>query len=167
MSKRQNCYVGVDFDGTCVTHAFPEVGQDIGAEPYLLRVQDMGARLILYTMRDDDAERAGREVVLPNGNVTKVSTLADAITWAEERGIEFYGVNHNPDWATSSPKVYCHVYVDDASLGAPLRFHPGISGRPFVDWGVAGPRLINAVAGVLGVLPRHLERDLTRWGRLA
>ena len=43
----------VDFDGTCVTHDFPEIGKDIGAIPILLRLVDAGHKLILYTMRSD------------------------------------------------------------------------------------------------------------------
>jgi len=28
----------IDFDGTCVTHDFPRVGKDIGAEPVLRKL---------------------------------------------------------------------------------------------------------------------------------
>ena len=43
--------IAVDFDGTCVTHAFPKIGEDIGAVPVLKRLVKAGHKIILYTMR--------------------------------------------------------------------------------------------------------------------
>ena len=40
-------YIAVDFDGTCVTHAYPEIGNDIGAVPILKRIVERGHKLIL------------------------------------------------------------------------------------------------------------------------
>jgi len=34
--------IAVDFDGTCVSHAYPEVGIDIGAIPVLKRLVSNG-----------------------------------------------------------------------------------------------------------------------------
>lgn len=45
--------IAIDFDGTCVTHEFPNVGKDIGAVPILKRLVAKGHKLILYTMRSD------------------------------------------------------------------------------------------------------------------
>lgn len=45
--------IGIDFDGTCVTHEFPDVGKDIGATPVLKELTDKGHKLILFTMRSD------------------------------------------------------------------------------------------------------------------
>ena len=44
-------FIAIDFDGTCVTHDYPEVGKDIGAVPVLKRLIDAGHKLILHTMR--------------------------------------------------------------------------------------------------------------------
>ena len=44
----------VDFDGTCVSHAYPDIGDDIGAIPVLKAMVEAGNLLILYTMRSDD-----------------------------------------------------------------------------------------------------------------
>ena len=49
--------IGVDFDGTCVTHEFPKVGREIGAAQVLKRLTDVGHQIILFTMRSQ--KRAG------------------------------------------------------------------------------------------------------------
>ena len=112
-------YIAIDFDGTCVTHDYPRIGKDIGAVTVLKRLVEAGHKLILNTMR------SGNE-------------LQDAIDWFSTNGIELYGVNENPTqkrW-TQSPKVYAHLYIDDAALGCPLRMNSNLSDRPFVDWEV-------------------------------
>lgn len=112
-------YIAIDFDGTCVTHDYPRIGKDIGAVTVLKRLVESGHKLILNTMR------SGNE-------------LQDAIDWFNENGIELYGANENPAqkrW-TQSPKVYAHLYIDDAALGCPLRMNSDLSERPFVDWEV-------------------------------
>jgi hypothetical protein len=41
MSKdlvKESIVIAVDFDGTCVTHEYPRVGQDIGAVPVLKKL---------------------------------------------------------------------------------------------------------------------------------
>lgn len=109
--------VAVDFDGTCVTHEYPEVGKEIGAVPVLRRLVWSGAKLILWTMRSG-------------------SKLVDAVEWFKRNGIELYGIQRNPtqDSWTDSPKAYAKVYIDDAALGCPLIARKEISERPFVDW---------------------------------
>jgi hypothetical protein len=113
----RNMNIAVDFDGTCVTHEYPEVGKDIGAVPILKKLVNNGHKLILFTMR------SGEE-------------LQDAVEWFQENEIPLYGVNENPsqkEW-TDSPKVYANLYIDDAGINTPLKFEPSISLRPFVDW---------------------------------
>lgn len=120
--------IAVDFDGTIVDHRFPDIGQESpGAIKWLKAFQDAGAKLILWTMRSD-------------GSVDE-TPLADAVAFCRERGLEFWGVNANPEQAswTQSPKVYAHVYIDDAALGCPLRENPRAGGRPFVEWDIVGP----------------------------
>lgn len=43
--------IGIDFDGTCVTHDYPRIGKDIGAVPVLKELVERGHKLILNTMR--------------------------------------------------------------------------------------------------------------------
>lgn len=109
--------IAVDFDGTCVTHEYPNVGKDIGAVTVLKALVEIGHKIILNTMRSGDE-------------------LADAIQWFIDNDIQLYGVNENPtqkEW-TASPKVYAHIYIDDCAFGCPLKMDPAIGDKPFVDW---------------------------------
>lgn len=108
--------IAIDFDGTCVTHEYPHIGMDVGAEAVLRELTDKGFRLILTTMRDG-------------------ALLKEAEQWFKERNIPLYGVNVNPSqkkW-TQSPKVYADILIDDTALGCPLKFRDGIR-HPYVDW---------------------------------
>ena len=109
--------IAVDFDGTCVTHEYPRVGNDIGAIPVLKKLIDVGHQLILFSMRSDKEQQ-------------------DAVDWFAKNNIPLYGININPDqlsW-TKSNKAYAQLYIDDAALGCPLIYDTKIARRPFVDW---------------------------------
>lgn len=108
----------MDFDGTCVTHDYPDIGKPIGSERVLRRLHERGHSIILYTMRSGDK-------------------LQEAVDWYSANvGYELYGANVNKQQASwsDSPKVYAQAYIDDAALGCPLKEDPSISSRPFVDW---------------------------------
>lgn len=107
--------IAIDFDGTCVTHDYPEVGKDIGAVEILKDLVKAGHDLILYTMRTS-------------------MELFHAEKWFSDNGIVLHGVQYDPAQAkwTSSNKCYAHLYIDDAALGAPLTYPE--KGRPYVDW---------------------------------
>ena len=116
-SPTKPLYIGLDFDGTMVTHEYPLIGKDIGAIPILKELVGRGHKLILNTMR------------------SRIE-LMEAADWFAKNEITLSGINKNPtqeNW-TISPKVYAHIYIDDAALGCPLKNDPGISDRPFVDW---------------------------------
>ena len=125
--------IAVDFDGTCVTHSFPELGKDIGAQEVLKQLVNAGHQLILWTMRCD-----GQEGSITNSGyeIHAGDYLTQAVTWFENNDIPLFGVQRNPsqDQWTSSPKCYAQLYIDDAALGCPLKFVPELSNRPFVDW---------------------------------
>ena len=110
-------YLAVDFDGTCVDHRYPHVGENAPhCVEVLLNLSRLDYVFILNTMR------SGKE-------------LQDAVDWFAKYGIPLYGVNHNPDqdsWTTSS-KVYAHKYIDDAAIGCPLLTLAKFA-RPCVDW---------------------------------
>lgn len=109
--------IAIDFDGTCVTHDYPNVGLDIGAQRVLRMLVESRHNLILYTMR------SGKE-------------LQDAVDWFDRNDIPLYGIQKNPtqeSW-TSSNKCYAHLYIDDAAFGCPLITRLSKSKRPFVNW---------------------------------
>ena len=108
--------IAVDFDGTCVKHRYPMVGEDVdGAVSVLKELVRKGHKIILYTTRSGD-------------------TLDDAISWFIDNDIELWGINRNPEqygWS-SPPKVFANLYIDDAALGIPL-IEPE-DDRDYVDW---------------------------------
>lgn len=122
--KEKNMKIAIDFDGTIAEHEFPSIGEKVpGAFHYMKEFQKQGFKLILFTMRSDD-------------------TLQEAVDFCRKNGVEFYGVNTDPDqksW-TSSPKAYSNIYVDDAAYGCPLIV--GKSVRPYVNWQVVGSDIL-------------------------
>ena len=126
--------INIDFDGTCVTHEFPNVGKSIGAEKVLKRLTDNGHQLILFTMRSDRTE--AKPVIDPTIQNVTGKFLTDAVNWFKENNIPLYGIQKNPtqfNW-TTSPKSYAELMIDDSALGCPLRYDLQVSERPFVDW---------------------------------
>lgn len=108
--------IGIDFDGTIVTHEYPRIGTPIkGAIETMSELIENGHHIILWTMR------SGQE-------------LKEAVDYLSNNGIFLFGVNKNPDqnWS-DSPKAYCHIYIDDAALGCPLEI-TSQSTRPMVYW---------------------------------
>lgn len=122
----------IDFDGTVVTHEYPNIGEDIGATPVLHKLINNGHNLILFTMRSGDK-------------------LNEAVNWFKEHSIPLYGIQKHPTqhtW-TTSPKAYGQLIIDDTALGIPL-VKPANSAssylrkaRPYVDWAIVEEILIN------------------------
>ncbi len=111
-----NKVIAIDFDGTIVEHAYPDIGTPRpGAIRVMKALVENGVKLILYTMRSG-------------------VQLEEAIKYLKDNEIDLWGVNLNPDQAnwTSSTKVYANLYIDDAALGAPLEYRLGY--RPAIDW---------------------------------
>ena len=95
--------IAVDFDGTIVEHAYPEIGKEkLFAFSTLKELDKMGARLILWTFR------SGKE-------------LDDAVEFCRKNGIEFYAVNKNyPEEVydgSISRKIDADLYIDDKNIG--------------------------------------------------
>lgn len=121
--------IALDFDGTLVKHAWPEIGEDLKAVPHLKSIQQAfpKVRYMLWTVRSGD-------------------TLCEAIQWCFNQGLILWSVNCNPDqsaWSTSG-KAHAHCYVDDTAVGAPL-IYPGGGARPYIDWSSMGPLLLERV----------------------
>lgn len=125
--------IGVDFDGTVVEHKFPAIGKPVPqALEWLRRFQEAGAKLVLWTMRS-------------NGPQKDRLVLSEAICYLRSNSIELWGINENPEQSkwTSSPKAYCHIYIDDAAAGCPLVEVAGE--RPYVDWNIVGPSVMRQI----------------------
>jgi len=108
----------VDFDGTIVTHDYPNIGKPVpDALRVLQELRRADHKIILFTMRSG-------------------KNLKEAERYLQNNGVQLYGVNRNPtqrSW-TQSPKAYGHLYIDDAALGIPLIEDEEFSERPFVNW---------------------------------
>ena len=103
--------IAVDFDGTIVSHRYPEIGREIPfAVDTLKMLAREGHRLILWSVRE--------------GHL-----LDEAVAWCRERGLEFYAVNKDyPEEERShdnfSRKLKVDLFIDDRNVG----------GLP--DWGL-------------------------------
>lgn len=100
---KQNLTIAVDFDGTIVSHKYPEIGKELPFATDTLRaLQKKGHKLILWTYR------AGKE-------------LDDAVQFCLSKGVEFYAVNKNyPEEKMSakiSRKILADLYIDDRNFG--------------------------------------------------
>ena len=123
---KKSFIIGVDADGTCFTHEYPDIGKDIGAIPVLKRLVAEGHRLMLWTMRG----------TIPAYDVK--NTLQEAVDWFEKNDIPLWGVNENPEqkasgW-TNSHKQLCDYLIDDNAMGCPLVYPTIMGERPYVDW---------------------------------
>lgn len=131
--------IAIDFDGTIVDHQFPEIGELVpDVVHWITEFKSAGARLMLWTMRNDDSDR---------------KYLSEAVEFCKSNFIEFdtEWVNQNPEqksW-TKSPKQYAHLYIDDAAFGCPLKGNNNRNGgRPFVDWSIVGPSVIKLLQSI-------------------
>ena len=96
--------IAVDFDGTIVTHEYPQIGSELPlAIPTLKKLKEDGHKLILWTVREGDL-------------------LDDAVLWCRERGLEFYAVNKEfPEEDVKnvhySRKPKIDIWIDDRNVG--------------------------------------------------
>ena len=98
--------IAIDFDGTIVDDAYPDIGKPrIFAFETLKKLQEDGHRLILWTYRSG-------------------LKLEDAVRFCKENGIEFYAVNKSfPEEQfdyTKSRKIHADIFIDDRNLGGIL-----------------------------------------------
>jgi hypothetical protein len=114
--------IAIDFDGTCVTNEFPNVGFDIPGAEETLTILGEKYNLILWTCRDG-------------------KYLDAAIKWFEDRNIKLHGVNRNrKEKVSNSPKIYFDICIDDRCIGVPKIDYKGFS---VVDWKKINKELIN------------------------
>jgi len=97
--------IAVDFDGTIVEHAYPQIGKPIPfAIDTLKRLQKEEHQIILWTVREGEL-------------------LKEAVDYCKGRGLEFYAVNSNfPDETAihdgmTARKLTADLFIDDRNLG--------------------------------------------------
>ncbi len=103
MIKQEALTIAVDFDGTIVEHAYPEIGEEmLFAFATLRALQEKGHRLILWTIREGEL-------------------LEEAVEYCRQNGVEFYAVNRSypeEDYPVmESRKIIVDLFIDDRSLG--------------------------------------------------
>lgn len=109
--------LGVDFDGTVVSHMFPHIGTEVpDAVRVLKRVLEAGHEIVLWTCREDEPEHDNKR-----------NYLTQAVQWMYESGLKLRSVNENTEHddfrlpTGQRRKVYADFYVDDRAVGCPLR----------------------------------------------
>lgn len=94
--------IAIDFDGTIVSHRYPEIGSEIPfATATIRRLIEEQHQVILWTVR-------------------RGKLLQDAVDWCKERGIEFYAVNKSypeEEPGEGYAKVNADMFIDDCNLG--------------------------------------------------
>lgn len=99
-----NKKLAIDFDGTIVEDAYPNIGKpQIFAFETLKKLEAKGYRLILWTYRHG-------------------KRLEEAVEFCRKNGIEFYAVNSSFegeifDGDTQSRKLDADIFIDDRNLG--------------------------------------------------
>ncbi len=97
--------IAVDFDGTIVTHRYPDIGEEIpfATETLRMLIKD-NHQLILWTVREG-------------------KLLQDAVDWCHDHGVDFWAVNrdypeeeksNNNHW---SRKLKADYFIDDRNVG--------------------------------------------------
>ena len=103
MLPNNHLIIAIDFDGTIVEDAYPNIGQPmLFAFETMKKLQNEGHRLILWTYR--------------NGK-----KLQEAVDFCKKNGIEFYAVNQSyPEEALDqkiSRKIHADLFIDDRNIG--------------------------------------------------
>ena len=106
MLPKDHLIIAIDFDGTIVDDAYPQIGSPkIFAFETLKELNKDGHRLILWTYR--------------NG-----SKLQEAVDFCSKNGVEFYSVNKNyPEEnfeGKVSRKIHADLFIDDRNIGGML-----------------------------------------------
>lgn len=97
--------IAVDFDGTIVTHKYPEIGEEIpfAIDTLKMLINDRH-KLILWSVREG-------------------KLLDKAVEYCRERGVEFYAVNRDYPEETLennshfSRKLKVDMFIDDRNVG--------------------------------------------------
>lgn len=95
---------GIDFDGTIVENAWPEIGEPKqNVVDYIKALQRKGHKWVLLTCRQDDK-------------------LTEAVKWLHEHDLYPDAVNDNicekiKEYGNNPRKIYADIYIDDHNAG--------------------------------------------------
>ena len=117
MLPNKNLIIAIDFDGTIVEDAYPNIGKPmIFAFETMKKLQSEGHRLILWTYRSD-------------------IKLQEAVDFCKQQGLEFYAINKSyPEEEFDgkiSRKINATFFVDDRNIGG------------FIGWTAVHKLLLN------------------------
>ena len=117
MLPNKNLIIAIDFDGTIVEDAYPNIGKPIiFAFETMKKLQSEGHRLILWTYRSD-------------------IKLQEAVDFCKQQGLEFYAINKSyPEEEFDgkiSRKINAAFFVDDRNIGG------------FIGWTAVHKLLLN------------------------
>lgn len=95
--------IAVDFDGTIVEEAYPQIGKPIPFAIDVLKklIYEDHHQVILWTVREGEL-------------------LDDAVRYCRERGVEFYAINKlHPELETELQprKIAVDIFIDDRNIG--------------------------------------------------
>jgi len=132
-----NKVILIDFDGTIVRGAFPEIGEPVPmAFEVMKELKEAGWKLILWTCREDEGYNINKQY------------LTEAVRFCKENGVDFDAVNEAiPELdfrcdTCKKRKPYADVVLDDKNLGG------------FPGWEVVRKMLIETDAVVRGRVRR-------------
>ncbi|MDB9780562.1 hydrolase [Flavobacteriaceae bacterium] len=103
MLPNKHLIIAIDFDGTIVEDAYPNIGKPmIFAFETMKKLQSEGHRLILWTYRTE-------------------KKLQEAVDFCKQQGLEFYAINKSyPEEEFDgkiSRKINATFFVDDRNIG--------------------------------------------------
>ena len=98
--------IAIDFDGTIVEDAYPDIGKPrLFAFETLKKLTEDGHRLILWTYRYGQR-------------------LDEAVAFCKKHGVEFYAVNKSfPEEEfdnSKSRKIHADLFIDDRNIGGAM-----------------------------------------------
>ena len=122
----------LDFDGTVVEHAFPQIGAPNPCCFEVLRkLQAAGHSIILNSVRCNIGGHCLREAF----TYLKASNLVEPVTESVPEKI------HPPDWDLAKSKSSGNLFIDDVAGKIPLRDTVVIRDSKMVDWEEVGRQL--------------------------
>ena len=111
--------IGIDFDGTIVYDAYPEIGEPIpGAIETINKWYNEGFWIVIHSCRAGEYE-------------------ADMCRWIYENKLDVHRINNNLDWRIEkyggdTRKMSLDINIDDKNIG--MQMYTGISMRMWITF---------------------------------